>query len=277
MQPGIFAKTFAGSDPDTVLHAARNAGYCAVQYNMACSGLGPLPLAVSASAAQAVREASIQHGISIAAVSATYNMIHPDMVARKAGRQAFSAIASAAQMMGTRLITLCTGSLDASDQWRHHPDNHGDAAWREMRAEFDLLLEIAEQHDVHLGVEPELANVVASASQARRLIDEVGSERIRIVLDPANLFEQEPLAVQRRIISDALELLGDKIALAHAKDRMPDGGFATAGRGVIDWGHYLRGLKATGFDGALVTHGLAEAEAMQTRRFLQDALRDAAA
>ena len=43
MRLGIFAKTFAGSDPLTVLTAARVAGFAAVQYNMACSGLPAMP------------------------------------------------------------------------------------------------------------------------------------------------------------------------------------------------------------------------------------------
>ena len=43
MKLGIFAKTFDGDTPSVVLRAARDAGFAAVQYNMACSGLGALP------------------------------------------------------------------------------------------------------------------------------------------------------------------------------------------------------------------------------------------
>ena len=56
--------------------------------------------------------------------------------------------------------------------------------------------------------------------------------------------------------------------MAHAKDRTADGRFATAGKGVLDYPHYLRQLKAIGFDGPLIAHGLAEAEAPETARFL---------
>ncbi len=44
MQIGIFAKTFAGNDADTVLRQSAEAGYEGVQYNMACSGLASMPM-----------------------------------------------------------------------------------------------------------------------------------------------------------------------------------------------------------------------------------------
>ena len=48
---------------------------------------------------------------------------------------------------------------------------------------------------------------------------------------------------------------------------------APAGRGTVDWAHFLRGLMAVGFDGALVAHGMAAAiEAPAVARFLSDHL-----
>ena len=164
---GVFAKTFAGTTPMGVLRAARQAGYEAVQYNMACSGLSSLPLAVDRAAADAVREASRATGVDIAAVSATYNMIHPVVAEREKGRRAFEAIAAVAHRIGTRLLTVCSGSRDAEDQWRKHPDNATPAAWREMCEEFRLLVAIAEKNDVLIGVEPELANVVELRQRRR--------------------------------------------------------------------------------------------------------------
>jgi sugar phosphate isomerase/epimerase len=171
--------------------------------------------------------------------------------------------------MGTNLVTLCTGSRDAADQWRHHVDNDTDAIWSEMLREFQLLLPLAERHDIILGVEPELANIVSSARKARTLIDTLRSKRIRVVLDPANLFETETLRPSRDVIAEAIHLLGDSIVMAHAKDRMRDGGFATAGSGVIDFGLYVAGLREAGFSGAVVTHGLAASEAPGVARFLR--------
>ncbi|WP_366512989.1 TIM barrel protein, partial [Mesorhizobium sp.] len=56
-----------------------------------------------------------------------------------------------------------------------------------MRAELEEALELAEKHDIRLGVEPEPGNVVANAVLARRILDEVKSPRLGIILDAANL------------------------------------------------------------------------------------------
>ncbi|WP_413990310.1 sugar phosphate isomerase/epimerase family protein [Labrys okinawensis] len=268
MELGIFAKTFPGSEPGLVLAAARAAGYRTVQYNMACSGLDSMPAAIPDAMADAVRAAATEQGIDIAAVSATYNMIHPDPAVRQRGRDSLAVIAAAADPMGTRLLTLCTGTRDPEDQWRAHPANHTPEAWRDLTASLEAAIAIAETYDVYLGIEPELANVIDSAIKARMILDEMASSRLKIVLDPANLFEMANLPEQRRIVAEGIDLLADRIIMAHAKDRDPKGGFATAGKGVIDFDHYLACLARAGFDGPLVTHGLSASEAAGVAVFL---------
>ncbi|KQT54962.1 epimerase [Aureimonas sp. Leaf454] len=268
MRLGIFAKTFVGTSPAAVLRATREAGFSAAQYNMACSGLAAMPDAIEAQTAEDVAATATRIGVEIAAVSGTYNMIHPDPAVRAAGHARLETLAARCRTMGTRLVTLCTGTRDPDDQWRGHADNHAPDAWRDLLEAMEIALTTAERHDVDLGIEPELANVVDGAAKARRLIDDLASPRLKIVLDPANLFEIASLDEQRRLVSEAVERLADRIVMGHAKDRTPEGGFTTAGRGVLDYPHYLGCLRAIGFDGALVAHGLSAEEAPGVARFL---------
>lgn len=268
MRLGIFAKTFAGADPRTVLQAAKGAGYAAVQYNMACSGLPAMPDAVTDEQVNAVAQACAATGVAIAAVSGTYNMIHPDPAVRATGLGRLGVLIDNAAAMGTGMVTLCTGTRDAEDQWRHHPDNASPEAWRDLLEEMGKACALAEPKGIKLGIEPELANVIDSAAKARRLIDSLQSPALAIVLDPANLFEVQPLERQRDILSHAVDLLADSIVMAHAKDRDPAGGFVAAGKGVVDFPHFLRRLRAAGFAGDLVTHGLTADEAPGVAAFL---------
>lgn len=272
MRLGIFAKTFAGRTPAAVLGAARAAGYDAVQYNMACSGLDPLPVAIPQDAVAAIRAAVSDTGVGIAAVSATYNMIHPDPTRREAGRAAFEAVASAAPRMGTSLVTVCTGTRDVHDPWRHHPDNDLPESWDEFLMEMRLLLPIAERHGIRIGVEPEKANVVGSASRAREMLETFGPERIGIVLDPANLFDSEAEFRGGAVIEDAVDLLGADIVLAHAKDRDAKGQFQPAGRGIVDFPRFIAALRRSGFEGPVVTHGLSAEQAPDVAGFLRRCL-----
>lgn len=272
MRLGIFAKTFAGSDPGTVLASSKAAGFACVQYNMACSGLAAMPDALSAQDVAAVAAASSAEGVAIAAVSGTYNMIHPDPSLRAKGLARLEILLRNARAMGTGMVTLCTGTRDPQDQWRHHPDNASPEAWADLLAEMGKACAIAEPLGIKLGIEPELANVVDTAPRARALIDTLQSPALAIVLDPANLFEVARLTEQRDLLSRAVDLLADRILMAHAKDRDGQGGFATAGKGVVDFPHFLGRLKAAGFEGDLVTHGLAADEASGVARYLSGVL-----
>lgn len=268
MRLGIFAKTLAGDDPLTVLQAAKAAGYASVQYNMACSGLAAMPDALTKAQTAAVAAASAATGVAIAAVSGTYNMIHPDPAVRATGLRRLSVLIDHAAAMGTGMVTLCTGTRDPEDQWRHHPDNALPQAWRDLLDEMAKACALAEPKGIKLGIEPELANVIDGATRARALIDTLQSPALAIVLDPANLFEVAPLTQQRDILSHAVDLLADRIGMAHAKDRDARGGFATAGQGVVDFPHFLNRLRTAGFDGDLVTHGLTPAEAPGVAAYL---------
>jgi sugar phosphate isomerase/epimerase len=270
MKLGIFAKTFAGSAPGKVLAAVAAAGFSATQYNMACSGLPSMPDAIPPDVAAAIPTAAIDTGLEIVALSGTYNMIHPDPAVRALGHKRLEVLAGAA--LPTRLITLCTGTRDADDQWRGHRDNETPEAWADLLAAMEIAVGVAERWDVDLGIEPELANVVNSAAKARRLIDQIGSPRLKIVIDPANLFEIVDLVQQRDTVAAAIDLLAGDIVMGHAKDRTATGDFTCAGKGVLDYPWYLRRLRQIGFDGALVTHGLAAEEAAGVAAFLRRTL-----
>ncbi|MDR7034944.1 sugar phosphate isomerase/epimerase [Mesorhizobium sp. BE184] len=269
MRLGIFAKTFPGTDLASILSEVAAAGFDTAQYNFACSGLSAMPDRIPSEAAAAIARASTSAGVPLCAVSGTYNMAHPDPAVRADGLQRLEVIAGSCAAIGTRLVTLCTGTRDPDDQWRHHPDNGSSEAWRDMRAEMEKAVAVAMRHGIRLGIEPELANIVDSAAKARRLLDEMGSDRLAIVLDPANLFDKVDPSTQRRIVAEAIDLLGPDIAMGHAKDRAADGAFATAGKGVLDYAHYLACLRRAGFDGDLVAHGLAADEAKGVADFLR--------
>ncbi len=274
MRVAVFAKIFPGTDPNVVLPTARDAGFIGVQYNMSCSGLPSLPESIPNSVAEAVARAASDAEITIEAVSATYNMIHPDPSVRRRGLQSLAVIAAQAHTMGTGLVTLCTGTRDPIDQWRYHPENQSAEAWRDLVAACHAALRIAETHDVDLGIEPEPANVVSSADAARRLIDIVDDRRLKVILDPANLVEGVPAERRQEVIEAAVALLADRIALAHAKDRTADGRVIATGRGVVDFDHFVGCLRRAGYDGPLVAHGFTAEEAAAVARRLSAIVSD---
>ncbi len=266
---GIFAKTFPGNAPGAVLAATAAAGFHAAHYNMACSGLAAMPDDIPAVMAKSIADTANLAAVTVVGLSGTWNMIHPDPAVRDAGMRRLEVLAKACPVIGTRLITLCTGTRDADDQWRAHPDNATPEAWRDLLASMERAVVIAERYDIDLGIEPEWANVVDSAVKARRLLAEIDSPRLKLVLDPANLAEVETPERRRAIVAEAIDLLADRLAMAHAKDRDARGEFVAAGRGVIDFPHFMRALQDAGFMGPIVAHGLSAAEAPAAAEYLK--------
>lgn len=272
MQLGIFAKTFSGTTPQDVLTSAVKAGFHAAHYNFACSGLSSMPDDIPAGCAEEVAAAARRLGVRIVGLSATWNMAHPDPLVRRKGLERLATMAAKTHALGTRLITLCTGTRDPDDQWRYHPDNHTADAWRDMIMTMREAVAIADQYDLDLGIEPELANIVNNISMAEQLFSEIASPRMKLVLDPANLFEHASVGEVRSLVDDAMKKLGSKLAMAHAKDRNAAGNFVAAGTGIVDFDHFIRCLRDAGFEGPLVTHGLAADETPAVSEVLRDLL-----
>jgi sugar phosphate isomerase/epimerase len=273
MELGIFAKTFSRATLTETLDAVRDTGLATMQFNLALAGGPSLPDEISAQLVSYIHTEVSRRGLRMAAVSGTYNMAHPDSAVRADGqRRLHELIAAAAAGLGTGVVTLCTGSRDATDMWRRHPDNRTPEAWRDMLAGLEAALTAAEAHEVTLAFEPEHNNVVHSAAAGRRLLDAVRSRRLKVIIDPANLLDRNGLGRQGDTLREAFQLLGDDLVLAHAKDLRADGMIAAAGRGGLDYELYLALLGHAGHDVPLILHALAEDEVTDSVAFLRTTL-----
>src|SRR5580765_1892917 len=129
---GIFAKIFARPTVEGVLAAVAKYRLHSVQFNFACAGLPSLPGEIEPELTKRIRKSAAEHRLAIAAVSGTFNMIHPDAKRRRDGLHRLGVIAAACEPIGTTFVTLCTGTRDLKNLWSHHPDNDSPEAWRDL-------------------------------------------------------------------------------------------------------------------------------------------------
>jgi len=285
MKLGIHVGTFQGSSPEEILDAVADHGLECVQLNFAALGVELVLDQSNDTAVDRVAKALCQRELEPVAVSGTFNMIHPDVAERRRGIRRLETLARAARRLGARLLTLCTGTRDPNDMWAPHPDNSATAAWNDCLDTMEQAIGIADRYDLLLGVEPETGNVVSTAGAARQLLDELGSPRVKIVIDPANLFSRDELyrmlrmpnmgTLMRSRIESAMNLLAPDIVLAHAKEIGPDGipgGLGPGGRhspGKLDWGYFINTLHLHEFDGPVILHGLPEADVADSVAYLE--------
>ncbi len=264
MKIGLMEGTIRRQTLDEALDTIVKHGIYHLQYHVPASG---------PSLAE-IRKEMDSRQITISALSGTYNMIDTDVQKRHDGLRMLRRVAAACEPLGTSIITLCTGSRDTDSMWRAHPDNNTDAAWRDLVDSMEQALGVAAEYGVTLALEPEVANVVDTAKKARRLLDEMQSPFLKVVIDGANIFHTGELPHMREILKEAFELLGPDIVLAHAKDLNRDGqaGHLAAGTGLLDYEQYLGLLNQVGYRGAVVLHGLSEEQVPYCTEFLRQKL-----
>jgi sugar phosphate isomerase/epimerase/pimeloyl-ACP methyl ester carboxylesterase len=276
MRLGIFAKTFVRPTLAETLDAVVARGLDCIQFNFACAGLPSMPDKIAPELAAQIGREIKQRKLTVAAVSGTFNMIDPDVARRREGLRRLEVIAASCAALGTSLITLCTGTRDLENMWRHHPQNESEEAWRDLLASIAAALKIADKHNLFIGIEPETANVISSADKARRLLDEMQSPRLKIVMDASNLYHPGDKTKKEDILTEAFDLLGKDLILAHAKDFRDSGGmeYVAPGKGTLPWPHYLRLLRISGFGGPLIMHSLAESEVDESAAFLRKTMKE---
>lgn len=279
MQLGVMTSVLPRPTIEDVAEAVRAAGLAAVQLNLDSAGLEPLPESLDAATARRIGAGFTERGIQVSALSGTFNAIHPDREWRSECVRRVGRLAERCGDLGTRVITLCTGTRNPASMWRHHPENARPEAWAEMVETMRALVAHAEPHGVDLAFEPEVVNVVDTAEKAERLIAEVGSPHLRLVMDPANYFHPEMLPRMREVLEEVFARVGRFIALAHAKDvRPPEPGRdecvrPAAGTGVLDYALYLNLLREAGYTGGLIMHSLSEAELPASKAYVESYLR----
>ena len=94
-------------------------------------------------------------------------------------------------------------------------------------------MKYAEQMGVVVAIEPVWRHIVYSPGRARRVLDEIASPNLQIILDPVNLLDFCNYQDQEAIVEEAIDVLGPDVAMVHLKDFMPvDGKLQAMGCGL---------------------------------------------
>ena len=133
-----------------------------------------------------------------------------------------------------------------NETYTHVPECHGEEALQTFITNLRPVVKYAEQMGVVLAIEPVWKHIVYNPKRARRVMDEINSPNLQIILDPVNLLDISNYKDQVAIVDEAIELLGPDVAMVHLKDFVVEDDQLVsvgAGLGQMDYTSVIRFMK----------------------------------
>lgn len=104
---------------------------------------------------------------------------------------------------------------------------------------------------VVVAIEPVCQHIVYSPERARQVLRAIASPNLQIILDPVNLLDGSNAANQKDVVKNAIDILGEDVAVIHVKDfTVKDGKVISmaAGQGIMDYSdliHFMKRISLT--------------------------------
>lgn len=182
---------------------------------------------------RAIAEDYRSAGVAIHSIGVYTNLIHPDESERKANLAYFEGMMKVGKAMGVRAFITEAGHYHSDKPAPSIPYDFQESVWMQMVATGKELAELAERYDATVLFEAYSGGFLSTAKRTRVFLEEIGSRRMRALLDAANLIEFNDL-------EEMFQQLQPWIDCLHAKDRKlhVTRGVA-AGQGDVDYRKFV--------------------------------------
>lgn len=241
---GFMSYIYMGWSAEAMAEEAGKLGLSSVQLDPRQKGLQLMddePL--SPLRAEQLRRLFEDRGIAVAGLSGYTNLMNPNLEKRESKLQQLEKLIDLCPAYGTRYIATETGSLHPTNSWLDDEGNRSAATWEQLLRIVDRLRGRAVKSGAVLLLEGFALNVLATAEQAARLLEKLGSEGLGFVMDPFNYLTKADFSRQAEAMRDIFDAIGGCSPMAHAKDALYDErGFTTprVGAGQADWRIYAQ-------------------------------------
>ena len=246
MNIGIRLHDTAGTSLDERLANAKAQGFSCVQLAMQKSVPGfkmdDAPRLLTDDLADEVRGKLAQYGIGCAVLGCYLNLATPDVEAYERTREIYFAHLRFARRIGALVVGTETGAPNTG--YKTEPACWTDEALELFIRRLTPVVRRAEEEGTLIAIEPVCRHIVSTAARAQRVLEEINSDSLRIILDAVNLLSPENCAYEDSIIADAISRLDGRIDVLHMKDYdlvpgKADLAAMACGTGRMDYGRLL--------------------------------------
>lgn len=182
--------------------------------------------------------------LDVAVLGCYLNLANPNADSLKKIWGRYMAHIRFASLLGAGVVGTETGAVN--EAYRYEERNHSEEALQIFIRNLRPVVEYAEKMGVIFAIEPVFKHIVCDPKRARKVLDEIDSPNLQIIFDPVNLLDIRNYQDREKIIHEAIDLLGQDIAVVHIKDfRIEDGNLVSvaAGTGEMDYGEIIQFMK----------------------------------
>lgn len=154
-------------------------------------------------------------GLECAVLGCYLNLADPNPERRARTQEIYKAHLRFAPMIGARVVGTETFLNPESDI---RDPAGSEEAFRLFMDALRPVVKCAEECGALLAVEPVWYHIISTPERAVRMLEELPSDNLRIILDAVNLISPENAERAPEIIENALSLLGDRVEILHLKD-----------------------------------------------------------
>ena len=182
--------------------------------------------------------------LDIAVLGCYLNLANPNPEKLKEIVEKYKAHIRFASHLGCGVVGTETGA--PNEEYKHEPACHTEEALQLFIQNLRPIVEYAEKMGVIFAIEPVWKHIVCNPARARRVLDEINSPNLQIILDPVNLLDISNYQDQVAIVEEAIELLGKDVAVVHIKDYVVKDGkldSVAAGTGMMNYDAIIKFIK----------------------------------
>lgn len=151
----------------------------------------------------------------------TYNecLFHPNAAVREAGIVSVQRGMATAAALNAHHYLFRPGSLNPDGAWTSHRDNYLPESMERLIETLKPIAAHAEQHELTLVMETHAVSIMDSPETCREIVEQVGSERLRIVMDFVNHFQTlRQVYDSEDRLNHIFDVMGPIAPMAHIKD-----------------------------------------------------------
>ncbi len=186
----------------------------------------------------------VKNELDIAVLGCYLNLANPNPESLNKIRKRYLTHIRFASLLDVGVVGTETGAVN--EEYKFEERNHSEEALDIFIHNVRPVVEYAEKMGVIFAIEPVYKHIVCNPKRARRVLDEINSPNLQIIFDPVNLLDISNYKNRDEIIEEAMELLGDDIAMIHIKDFVVEDGklvSVAAGTGEMDYTKIMKFIR----------------------------------